>query len=872
MSFFDDLVGEISGLFGQSKKKDSQPSPQVAQSFFNSAPFINKAAGVQAPAPQPVPEQPQHKSFFDSINKGTGFNNTPVKLPLPVSKQVQLENLDTPLNAAAEGIKAAGAAVAERFTSSPFIKQLANPDHKVENSIEIAGSFAGGGPEEAQISKLVGASTEKEVASVLKGITNLTKAAIANIAPKIAKETNPSTITSILKDAVGSKGFSERDFNKLIPAIKGVKTAEITTPEIPKAEFVPPVASQENAAAKLALSKGTLLKRQGEHGQQLYDLVNNSINRQQEIARDATGSLSTVLKINKNKELRNNFIDVLHGNAQPINIDVQNAVKEWQDFTPAFRQLGVDKGLNIGDLGPEYFPHNIDYQAIIKDKSKYNLAINHLLKSGQASTPEEAVRVLQDAAKSQGKVRRFGNFESSRTVDLPGFDRGKNVIPSYIEGGSRRIAQAEQFGPNYNKVDEIIANIAKSGKDAGVAAKVFDQFVNTPATSKTLREIRGGLSASRLGLTAVTHAGQTANTAVESGVVNTLKGYAGLLSKEERNFVKDTNVLAETKQLRTQQGFEGAAGKVTAPGLSTMMKFNRSVSAIAGKSWAENLAAKGDEASLNILRDKLGVTGDIGKVLTDQQKIEAARTLVQHTQFRSTPLDTPLNAETNLGKTIGQFRSGFGYKQTGFVYNQIIKEARNGNIAPLIRAGILYPIAGVGVITAKDTIKNGVSQAIAALTGQSAPEAKSSLSSNPAIAALQGANQAGAFGLPGEIANNFQPQYLTGANGQVDSTKLIQAVAGTVAPAAGTAVDLTARTASALNGKPEELGRFGIGLTPVVGSQLAKAALPYKAKASSKGRIKRGKVSKGRKTKIGKGKGRKVATRTRAIKALTRRA
>jgi len=539
-----------------------------------------------------------------------------------------------------------------------------------------------------------------------------------------------------------------------------------------------------------------------------------------------------------------NFVDATQGLAKPNSPEVAKAVQEWQAVHPEIRQRAVDAGLDVGDLGATYYPHFIDYDAIFKDKNKYNQSVNHLVETGQAKTPEEAIKLL-GYAKDISRNRQFGNLEASRLIDLPFYDKTPNSLVSYLQGSAKRIANTETFGKGDEKALKLIAESGQKGFDAEAMKNAFDVAVGAKQYNPTASKVSGGIrkyvTTTRLGLGALTNMSQNVNTGIVTGHMRTLKAMIKQLDPKTREFANDAGVISDAvlNDLKTQTGYTSftskvlgrAANKVTAPFFGTVEKFNRAVAATSGRDYALRLAQKGDEATLR----SLGVTGAIKNgTLTEAQQVQAARKIVEKTQFKVDPQDLPGWVDSPGGKLVAQFRT-FSYNQGKFFSNEILKKAAKGDLKPLARLMAALPV-GYGLYQTKRMI-----------AGRPEEENKT----KRGLATFQ---NIGGAGLVMDLYTGLNPL----GSKYISSDRRTSMAVGTFGgPAVGVAAQgvgslseaiqrkNTPKDESRLEGKVvagktddsytdlTSLTRFGLQQIPVVGTAIKNRVLPYKQESNA---------------------------------------
>lgn len=612
----------------------------------------------------------------------------------------------------------------------------------------------------------------------------------------------------------GTKTITDKDFN-----LSGQNLPEVKPPtEIPKA-----------GKFKNLISVSGELSRQGDSGKEIADRLGKAESTSEIGQAKFLKQIPTVTSL-KGKNFKGfvDTLDLLSKNEgkpeeQTIlkNLDptVRKAVDEYSAAIPTVRKQAESNGVDVGDLGKYYFPKN--YSEQLSTTKGLNQAAQHLVNTGQAKDLGDAIGQLKFAKNEYSKP--FGHFEKTRKVDLPEYDKSRNSLVNYIGGAYNRIGHAEQFGPKGEIANKLIGNIGAEGHDSDRALRNYQIATGTfqyhnPAVDKALQKVRGFNRVTKLGLSSILNATQSTNTAAVTGVVRTTKAALKQLSPAERAYVEDTGVRVDSviNALREQTGAKSKLGEssnfikkvlgktLNAPGFGAVEKLNRGIAATAGRDYAQDLAKSGSTRSLKVLRDKLGVEGDIGKKLTPEQEVQASRKIVELTQFKTGAKDLPGWADSPAGKTVAQFRT-FSYKQTGFVYNQLVKEAMRGNVLPLAR----FVAVGVPVGLAAGGARNvaGGKPFYGDTKGQS--DLKKFLG-----ATFTGSSNVGGTGLAGTglfLAQNRK------------SPNIASYVAGDVG---GPTVGLGASTIQAGNDKTK-LKRLGLGQVPVAGPYLKNRVTPY---------------------------------------------
>jgi hypothetical protein len=652
----------------------------------------------------------------------------------------------------------------------------------------------------------------------------------------IKNEADPNVKEELLKQ--------EKALGKEYSAKKGAKPLGLPTKDASKTPGLPIYKTHKvGNVAKIARSTRSIIERQGEYGKKLAGMLQGSRDTEELFQAKLIKQLPTVLKL-KGKNFEN-FVEATQGKEEARSPKVAQAVQEWQSTHPQIRDRAIAAGLDVGDLGHTYYPHFIDYDRIFKDTNTYNKAINHLVETGQATSQEDAIKLL-GYARDVSRNRSFGNLEASRLVDLPFYDKTTNSLKQYLQSSSRRIAQTETFGAKDEEALKLIAKAGGQGYDTEAMKNAYDVAVGAKkygeGAEQASRAIRRYVTTTKLGLGALTNLSQSANTGIVTGSLRTMGAIIKQLDPKTRQFVADTGTISDAvlNDLRAQSGFESmgksvagkAIDKITAPGFAKVESFNRSVASTAGRDYALRLAQKGDEKTLR----NLGVTGEIKDgTLTHDQQVQAARKVVEKTQFKVDPQDLPGWTDSPGGKLVSQFRT-FSYQQGKFFSNEILKPAAKGNLAPLARLMALMPI-GYGLYEARRAIDGR-------------PE-----EDNKARRGVESFSKLGGAGLVVDMFRGVMP-----LNGKyVPTDRRVSMAVGTFGgPAVGIATqgvgalseaiqrknipknnpDLTGKLAIKSGDKYTDLtsaGRFGLSQVPVIGSPIKNRLLPYKKEALANG-------------------------------------
>lgn len=495
-------------------------------------------------------------------------------------------------------------------------------------------------------------------------------------------------------------------------------------------------------------------------------------------------------------------------------------------------QEAQDAGLTIkradGDVPfaprENYFPQFLD-----RDKLKANpqIVINHLVETGQmdinnaTSFVDDVVRGLsvRDAyfARSfPGTIKRYGNLEYSRILDLPKevLRDDKAVLTDYLNSSSQRIARANIFGPNDDLVEPIVREVGKSGGNMQTVQEFFDRnFGIIPRTPSDVvsGKIRSVQSAAKLPLFALSNIAQSVNTATTTGTARTFQTIAKFLTdsgarKEMIDYTTRTgelnNSILRDFSRDVNAGREGILSRLTGPGGQKIESFNRIIATNTGKKYAEDMAKRllanpNDKTAIKALI-KLGldpktITSQGG--LSNGDLIKAGQTISDITQFKVNQADLPPQFSTTWGKVLFQYKQ-FAYKQGEFLFNEVVKEAAKRNLQPLSRYLIIGGLVGLPIAEIKRRIY-----------GRERPDTPQGLY-------LEALSSVGGAGI-------IQDMIYAAQGGQ----KMINFILG---PTGGDAVKLAEAINTAYKtGDYTDLARLGTSYVPLVGRFASTRLFPY---------------------------------------------
>lgn len=792
--FIEKALGDLPVEAGLATLTSAGISDAVAREKYRNSPLTGEVGSPPKPLPEPPPDIRQFNPASAESKLAPEARNVPTSEPTIAPKASAVEPTVT---------------VPDPKTGTP------TPVTQTDLVAQLTELFK---VPEAQRTPV----QTKQIQQAEQGIQKLqkmeqtTKKTVDNVTPTAEVAPTPTQeIQQATQGTDASTGAASAPGNPSVAA--DISQAELT--KLPTA-----LPKETSALQRTFLSVRGELSKMGQAGQEIANKL--------QAARDTseTGQawfikqIPSVLNLKgKNFEDFVNTLDALsRGESPSMSPEIAQAVNEWSQAIPQLRNVAVSVGQDVGDLGPYYFPRN--YTELLKDQAGLNRTANQLVQSGQAANIGEALQQLRFMKRQYST--KFGHFENSRQFDLPGYDKSRNALISYIDGAFNKIGQTEQFGPKGEGASQLIGQLASEGHDAERATRLMKiasgtEEYNQPGVAKASNAVRAFNRVTKLGLSAILNLGQLTNTAAKGGFLRTARNSVRYLSKADKDFVDATGVNADSvlSNLREQTGISGkVTGKLTAPGFNTVERLNRGTSAVVGRDIATMLhdrAIAGDVKAEQALRE-LGVQGDLGQVLTPQQEIQAARKFVEQTQFKVDPQDLPAWTNSPLGKMAAQFRT-FSYKQQKFMWDEVIKQAAKGNVLPLARFIVIGSAVGFGTSTVRGFLR-----------GQSPTQVKGN-QDNPTTSAIgrfiDSLNNVGAFGMGSSVLFPVQ---------NAKSARFPQYVASsTLGPSAGLAVQTTTNIGQAAAKKPSALERQALGSVPVAGPFLSNKLMPYKPPKSS---------------------------------------
>lgn len=467
-------------------------------------------------------------------------------------------------------------------------------------------------------------------------------------------------------------------------------------------EFIPPKDIGIGTKIRRAFTSGDVeLSNQGKSGKELADKIKFQRTNAEQIRGAYQVKLQEALK-GLNQTERSVVGQVLEGKTQVSDPRIIQAAQKTRAILDDIGGKAQEIGLKIKTPSGEvpfkmkenYFPRVYDFTDLQKAGQRQK-AMQHLVDTGQAQNIAEADKMLETFIKDN-TIRRAGNLEHARVLDLPGYEADPlKAVNKYIDSASRRLTEANTFGATDEIAKRLIDRVRQEGGDYKYAQEVFDLMTG----QKKYQNLGVDLATkfnyiTKLDLGFITNATQPINTAVKTGIINTLDGVmkAYLTPNKAGKFARQIGAVTDEVVKGKAEGLTmGRIMETILSPFSYVERKNRVISAVAGKNFAEKLAntvLKNPESKYAIRQLKsIGLDPEKiiaqGKILPDDI-LGAAKAVSDRTQFKVDAIDIPPGWKTNIGRLLTQFKS-FSFQQTKFVRDEVIKEAAAGNLQPLVK-------------------------------------------------------------------------------------------------------------------------------------------------------------------------------------------
>ncbi len=450
-----------------------------------------------------------------------------------------------------------------------------------------------------------------------------------------------------------------------------------------------------------------------------------------------------------------NFAKSLDGREQPINPKVSQAVEKQRlldsEVAKDASSVGTETRDDAGRVRPfspreNFYSHKLNEEGI-KDigtskgiEVMANEMMNEKLAKGQPTTLAQEIDNIKKYIIPNARGFRSGSIRYVREVDIPEKYLEWNpdkVIPEYGSRAYSDIAYSRQFGAKGELSNQLIDKIRQDGGDYQYAQsrlKEITQGWDAPEARKIMSDTALSVqTVAKLPLAQVANLAQGPinSTAYKGTFRDIIKDVRSAGSKAGREFAVKSGVIDQS--LSDIAALTDTTGKsipskfardfLKKTGFTTTERNNRVFAANAGKNLMErefgNLQQNPNNSLARRHLERLGIDADKALkrgYLTEEEILEGAYEFTKQTQFTANPEDRPFWANSPEGKVVYQFKS-FAVGANHFIIEAILKEAKQGNVGPLMVALTLPVIPGAFISSTKNALrgtedKKGIQRAL----------------------------------------------------------------------------------------------------------------------------------------------------------------
>ena len=578
-------------------------------------------------------------------------------------------------------------------------------------------------------------------------------------------------------------------------ADKAISNLGIQTSKLPVAEeagFLKRLYHQRFSLRGAAIvdftSASVVVRKQGQFGKMFMNLIDSVDNVFEKRASGALADLFEVTGRFGKKKLRMSqgekdliFSALNHGDEQAaaravaisarasakdirkgkLFTDVEAAQLELNRLAPEIGGLRTrlhEMGLEASDIGVKvrhrdgtlvpfnlrenFIPHNIRDDVFINPKFTNRLEKwiidNH---PEMARNRAEANVVLQDYVRHHSSAQ-FGNMERARELNLPDWaiqtDLEK-VLSTYYVRGYRRLEEVRVLGQNNELINPLIKGMQAEGYNHQFAQDLLEATTGAVQYSQGRKNLSKFLRTANTPLLAaaqVINLSQSVSTLLRTNTRATLKAMFFLATdfRKETEFGLRSSALMDNftgEIMRQMGGFDAGGQFLRATGFSFTERINRTISAVAGRNYAQQLykrvaqqAKRGQVPNKRAVKEleRLGINVDDAikrGSLSQDDVFSAAQQVTNDTQFRTRAKDLPLWWGSPEGKIVNQFGQ-FAFKQTQLIKNEVVKKLFSDpaqGLKNLTKLGIAFPIAGEIFGRGRREIREAGSAALSSIIG-----------------------------------------------------------------------------------------------------------------------------------------------------------
>jgi len=419
-------------------------------------------------------------------------------------------------------------------------------------------------------------------------------------------------------------------------------------------------------------------------------------------------------------ERLNKYYDSLVSEYQKRHIETENKYGSKHDFTPLPNYEPRKLTFKLDELG---VVRRADGKPVFNEKR--DKIIKAMVKEGKAKNNAEASYILDNFI-MKSRIKKAGNIEYARELDLPEqfyVSDPAELLISYSVSAGKRLGFIDNFGAKGEIASDLLNTIKKDGYNENFARDLY-RYETGQLNAQEHRMIQGVNKAK--GWQALTKftpfttlrnalqgfLGTTTRGNLKAGVVGALKS----LTVEGKRSAYRSGALVDQIERIIQTEMVGGgdlAGKyIDLIGFTARDVTNRVISAAGGEVFYKDMLKRIKTDSFLKARalrefEKIGLDAKEivkrGEFTPDEINL-IKRTFAGDAQFNIRPSDLPLFWSSPTGKILTQWKS-FGYKMAQLINDNILKEVRHGNLAPLTTALVAYGVAGETVSTIIDYVR-----------------------------------------------------------------------------------------------------------------------------------------------------------------------
>jgi len=369
------------------------------------------------------------------------------------------------------------------------------------------------------------------------------------------------------------------------------------------------------------------------------------------------------------------------------------------------------------EMMDDYYPLHIPPDELTSSIQIKRRIIEHLMETGQASGPTEALTIYNDFIR-KNVTNKFGNLDYAREawIEPEKFDLFRD-LSRYYYGSARRISRHKFYGGTGSTqlpkkmttwLDALRQDV---GPDEYIYAhqamtRHFKHEAVDDAMSDMLKRIRSFETVAHMGLAQIMNSSEPVHTAVFAGFHNFAKGFARAIRGTSRMDARELvarNAAAVGSTIRDLFGEAGGAGSLTSKflkysGFSPIEKWNRKLASHVGIQYIESTVAKlqrnPTSPRLRRMLDEVLINADdvLKNGLSEESLIKGAMELSNRTQKRTGVIDMPMFMSHPMGRIVAMFKT-FAYGSARLMTRDFLL-AVHRNPERLLRLLVAFPVVG----------------------------------------------------------------------------------------------------------------------------------------------------------------------------------